>query len=123
MVEQVLGACRVLIVEDEYSLAEELRSELSEAGAVVVGPVGDLQRAIELVTAEKDLHAAVLDINIRGEDIFPLADLLAERGVPMVFATGYYDFPIPSRFAHIISCVKPVQHSALIEAIRIAIQR
>ena len=121
MVERVLEACCVLIVEDEYSLAEELRSELTDAGAVVIGPVGNIERAIELVNGENRIDAAVLDINIRGDYVFPLADMLAERGIPIIFATGYDDLSIPSRFAHIAICVKPVRHLALIEAISAAV--
>lgn len=71
MVEQVLAARRVLIVEDEYTLADELRSELSRVGAVVIGPVGHLQGAIDLVRAEKEIDVAVLDVNLRGEAVFP----------------------------------------------------
>lgn len=117
MVEQVLAARRVLIVEDEYTLADELRSELSRVGAVVIGPVGHLQGAIDLVRAEKEIDVAVLDVNLRGEAVFPLADMLAERGVPMVFATGYDSLPVPLRFAHIATFIKPVPISAMIAII------
>lgn len=122
MVEPLLASRRVLIVEDEYALADELGYELSRAGALVIGPVGSLQGAIDLVRTEKEIDLAVLDVNLRGEAVFPLADLLAERGVPMVFATGYDALSIPPRFAEIATFVKPVAFSALIEAISSATQ-
>lgn len=124
MVEQILTACRVLVVEDEYALADELRYELTRVGATVIGPVGQLQRAIDLVTPEVDIDVAVLDVNLGDEAVYPLADLLATRGVRMIFATGYEARSIPSRFAHVPTFVKPVAMSALVEAvIRSCIQR
>lgn len=117
MVEQLLAACRVLIVEDEYALADELSSELSRAGAVVIGPVGHLQGALDLAKTETAIDLAVLDVNLRGESVFPVADLLAARGVPMVFATGYDALSIPPRFAHFATFVKPVAISTLIKAV------
>lgn len=122
MVEQILAATRVLIVEDEYALADELSYELSRVGAVVIGPAGNLQGALDLVKSEIEIGLAVLDVNLRGEAVFPVADLLAERGIPMVFATGYDALSIPPRFAHIATFIKPVAISALVEAVRSKIQ-
>lgn len=122
MVEQLLADCRVLIVEDEYALADELRYELSRVGAFVIGPVGNLQGAIDLVCAEGEIDLAVLDLNLIGEAVFPVADRLAERGVPMVFATGYDTPSVPPRFSQIATFVKPVAIITLIETIRSKIQ-
>ncbi len=84
-----LAGARVLIVEDAALLAMELETGLSEAGAVVVGPAYELAEALALL--DQPLDAAVLDANLNGLSVGPVADILAERGVPFVFATGYGD--------------------------------
>jgi PAS domain S-box-containing protein len=84
-----LAGARVLIVEDAALLAMELETGLSEAGAVVVGPAYELEEALALL--DQPLDAAVLDANLNGLSVGPVADILAERGVPFVFATGYGD--------------------------------
>ncbi|TPG37959.1 PAS domain S-box protein [Roseomonas nepalensis] len=81
---------RVLVVEDETLIAMELETALEEIGLEVVGPAQNLTDALRLVRDETELHAAVLDVNLGGEDrVFPVADILLTRGVPIVFATGY----------------------------------
>jgi PAS domain S-box-containing protein len=80
---------RLLIVEDALLLALELEAGLTEAGAVVVGSAADLKEAMGMVGL--DIDAAVLDANLNGESVRPVAEALAARGVPFVFATGYGD--------------------------------
>jgi CheY-like chemotaxis protein len=85
-----LKGLRVLVVEDEMMVSMLIEDMLSDLGCVVTGPASRLDEAIELVqTAEID--CAVLDVNLGGQPIFPLADLLRERGAPFAFATGYGD--------------------------------
>ena len=84
-----LSGARVLIVEDAALLAMELETGLSEAGAMVIGPAYELEEAMALL--DQPLDAAVLDANLNGLSVSPAADILAERGVPFVFATGYGD--------------------------------
>jgi DNA-binding response OmpR family regulator len=78
----------VLLVEDEALIAMELEMALENAGAVVVGPVYSLPTALEAARAT-ELAAAVLDVDLGGRDVFPVADLLLARGVPFVFHTGH----------------------------------
>jgi DNA-binding response OmpR family regulator len=83
---------RVLIVEDEALIGMLLEDELLKAGAEVVGPACSVKEALELidqVAADGGLSAAVLDINLEGETVSPVADRLAALSVPFVFATGY----------------------------------
>ncbi|KQW73489.1 histidine kinase [Phenylobacterium sp. Root77] len=87
---------RVLIVEDAVLLALELETGLSEAGALVVGPAYELEEAMNLLGSEID--AAVLDANLNGLSVTPVAEALAARGVPFVFATGYGDSGAPMGF-------------------------
>jgi CheY-like chemotaxis protein len=84
----VLGNKRILVVEDEAIVADMLEDILVDLGAVVVGPAGTIARSLELVRSEQ-IDAAILDVNVREERIDAVADLLRERMVPMVFATGY----------------------------------
>ncbi|OYU71364.1 MAG: hypothetical protein CFE28_16005 [Alphaproteobacteria bacterium PA2] len=80
---------RVLIVEDAVLLALELETGLSDAGAHVIGPAYELEEALALL--DQEIDAAVLDANLNGESVMPVAQALAERGVPFIFATGYGD--------------------------------
>lgn len=95
------------MVEDEYLIALQVETSLGDAGAEVVGPVGTLRGALNAVSGAGRLDAAVLDINLRGETVYPLADALVARGVPFVFATGYDQATIPERYAGVAVCDKP----------------
>lgn len=83
-----LAGKRVLLVEDEVLIAEMVADMLVGLGATVVGPATTLEAGLALAGSE-DVDAAVLDINLRGERIDPVADLLEARGIPVLFATGY----------------------------------
>jgi CheY-like chemotaxis protein len=85
-----LAGLRVLVVEDEMMVSMLIEDMLTDLGCTVVGPAARLDEAIELARGS-DLDCAVLDVNLGGQPIFPLADLLRERGKPFAFATGYGD--------------------------------
>lgn len=116
MAEPRLRGCRILVTEDEFLLADDLETELAEAGAVVVGPASHVAAAQALLAAER-FDAAILDINLRGEMVYELADWLAARQVPFLFATGYDASVIPHRFDHVIRCDKPIQYGKVTEAL------
>ncbi|WP_267394585.1 MULTISPECIES: response regulator [unclassified Sphingomonas] len=118
-----LRGCRILVAEDEYLLADDLTSALAEVGAVVVGPAPSLAAALRLIATEPPLDGAVLDINLAGEVVYPVADLLIERGVRLVFATGYDASAILTRYAGIPRCEKPVSMRKLAQAIGHAISQ
>ena len=105
---------RVLVVEDEYFIADEMRHVFEKAGATVLGPVPTVEAALNLLSRTSTLDGAVLDINLRGKMGYPVADALMERGVPLVFATGYDDAAIPRKYGAVPRCEKPV------DAVRIA---
>jgi DNA-binding response OmpR family regulator len=101
------GAPRILVAEDEYLIARHMRTLLRRLGGDVVGPVPDLDRAIELARTER-LAAAILDIKLAdGRTAYPLADLLAERGVPFLFVSGYSPQDLPRRYRKVPLIVKP----------------
>ncbi len=79
----------MLVVEDEYVIADDIARTLGWLGAEVVGPVPDRDEALALLSSGKRIDLAVLDINLHVEVVHPVADALQDRGVPFVFATGY----------------------------------
>ena len=85
---------RVLIVEDEYYLAADLAEALQARGARIVGPVGTFDEALAAVAAD-EIDMALLDMNLRGEMSFAVAERLDEAGIPFVIATGYSTESLP----------------------------
>lgn len=85
-----LNGLRVLVVEDEMMVSMLIEDMLSDLGCVVIGPAARLDEALELAR-DSEIDCAVLDVNLGGQPIFPVADLLRERGRPYAFATGYGD--------------------------------
>jgi PAS domain S-box-containing protein len=83
------NGARVLLVEDETIVALEFETTLRRLGYQVVGPAATLREALRLIETEERIDAAVLDINLAGSPSYPAAERLSERGVPVVFATGY----------------------------------
>ena len=104
-----LSRRRVLAVEDEYFIAEELEEALRQAGATVLGPVPSVDGALALLRSEAAPEAAILDVNLCGEMVYPVADFLIARGVPFVFATGYDQTVLPERYAAIRRLEKPFE--------------
>jgi CheY-like chemotaxis protein len=106
---------RLLVVEDEYIVAADLAASLESLGAEVIGPAASVQEALSFV--QKDgvpLDGAVLDINLRNERVYPVADMLRARGIPFVFTTGYDAVAIPSAYAQVPRCEKPVDRTQLV---------
>lgn len=83
-----LQGLRVLVVEDEALIAMTMADVLEEAGCTVVGPMPRLDLAVKAAHEEK-IDAALLDVNLAGEAVFPVADVLEGRKIPFIFLTGY----------------------------------
>jgi response regulator RpfG family c-di-GMP phosphodiesterase len=98
---QDLVGCRVLLIEDEFYIADDLGQRLSAHGAILLGPMPTLERALVMVETADRIDGAVVDINLRGEMAFPVVDTLQERAVPLFFATGYNAVAIPDRCQHV----------------------
>ena len=109
MHDTALAGRRILVVEDDYLLAESLNDLLVEAGINVVGPVGSVPDALSLVASGQAIDGALLDVNVRGQAVFPVADALMERGVPFSFCSGYDRYTLPQRFAHLSYCMNALQ--------------
>jgi CheY-like chemotaxis protein len=108
---------RVLVVEDEYFIADDLVRALERRGAEVVGPASTVQQALELLSSTAEISGAVLDVNLRGERVFPLADELMRRGVPFVFATGYDQGSLPEANRQVPCWEKPYNDEGLVQAL------
>lgn len=102
---QGLTGKRILIVEDEFYIASNLRRSLHNLGAMVIGPAPDLATALPL--AEDALDAAVLDVNLDYERSFPVVDRLRERGVPFMLLTGYDAWALPEAYQDAPCLAKP----------------
>jgi len=108
---------RILVIEDEYMAAEDLRRDLENAGAVVVGPVPSIADALTLLAQKEVIDGAILDVNLRGEKAYPVADALRERGIPFVLATGYEHWALPEAYKNLPRCDKPVDLRHLARAL------
>jgi CheY-like chemotaxis protein len=107
---------RVLIVEDEFFVAQEMARLFRSVGARVFGPTPTAQAAMALAQ-EEQIDAAVLDIRLRDGDVYEFADFLSRNGIPFVFATGYDPATIPERFSHIKVHQKPVEAAKVAAAL------
>ncbi len=120
MMAHGLQGCRVLVVEDETLIAVMIEEVLHDLGCVVVGPVGKLSAALRLAT-EETLDAAILDISIRGGMVYPVAEVLLNRHVPFVFASGYGDWVLPDVFGDQPRLTKPFSMRELEEMVTLMI--
>jgi DNA-binding response OmpR family regulator len=102
----------VLVVEDEYLIRMLLEDMLADLGYAVAGAVGSIAEARDLA-AKAEFSVAILDVNLDGEEIFPVADILAERGLPFVFVTGYGERVLPDRYRDRPTLQKPFQANQL----------
>ena len=97
---------RVLVVEDEMTIALMIEEMLHDLGAQVIGPESRLDAALRLA-GEAPIDAAILDVNIRGGNSYPVADILAERGIPFIFCSGYNEWALEERHRDRPRLMKP----------------
>ena len=108
LLASALRGRRILVVEDEYMMADDLQYDLEQAGAQVIGPVPSVADALRLLATQEAIDGAILDVNLRGEKAYPVADVLRERGIPFVLATGYEQWALPEAYKDVPRCEKPV---------------
>lgn len=113
---------RVIIAEDEFFIAVDIAEQLQSIGARIVAMRSSLTE-MQAIDAAEQIDAAVLDINLQGELVYPLVDSLIQRDVPVVFVTGYSAEAIPARYANIERCEKPIGAPELAKAIGRAIAK
>jgi DNA-binding response OmpR family regulator len=121
-VEPSAGALRdmrVLIAEDEFLVGIQLEADLRSAGCSTIGPFNTLQVATQASRRER-FDVALLDINLNGTMVYPLADELSARGLPFVFLSGYISADLPERFRQSPQILKPHDPAALMKELRAA---
>jgi len=118
MASTPLAGRKILLVEDDFLIAQVIVDLLEDAGATVIGPLGTIEDAL---TAAADssltVDSAILDINLHGLASYTVADALNARNVRVVFATGYGKQGIEASYQHYPSCTKPFTWQALLSAL------
>ena len=115
-----LAGKRILIVEDEIIVALDLANEISADGVKAIGPVSTVIAALDAI-ANTELDGVILDLKLRGEMAFPVADVLADRHIPFVFMTALDAGEIPSRHANVRCVQKPVSTEVICRALEATI--
>ena len=107
-----LTGCRVLVVEDEVLIGMVLEDILEMLDCTLAGSAATMDEAWRIVE-DAEFDVAILDVNIGAEPVFPLADAIRERGVPVVFATGSLPDSLPERFADCAVLEKPYVYAGV----------
>lgn len=108
---------RVLVVEDEYFLASDMKRALIKEGSEVIGPVGSAHAALELLKMQIP-DAAILDINLGTSQGYEIADALDKLSVPYLFVSGYDIWSIPERYRDVPRLAKPLEQVRIVEALK-----
>lgn len=114
---QAFAGRRVLVVEDESLVAMLLETILEDMGCVPVGPAATVDEGLELAGGDEPIDAALLDVNVAGKQVFPIAEALKARGVPFVFSTGYGEGGLPDEWRGQPTLQKPFTESAVRDAL------
>jgi CheY-like chemotaxis protein len=109
---------RILVVEDEPMICLLLEDILADLGCEVIGPALDIDRAMELVERHVDIDTAILDVNLGGRSVLPVAEVLSKRGVPFLFATGLNAEGLPQDWQDHSIIRKPMTATVLADALR-----
>lgn len=104
---RALAGRRILVVEDEPLVALLIEDLLLDAGAEVIGPAATVAAALALVAADRP-EGALLDVNLEGEFVYPVAEDLARRGTPFAFVTGYSQLGVDPSFGNVTVLPKPL---------------
>lgn len=104
---------RILVVEDESLVAMLLETILDDLGCETVGPVASVAEALNVIAARDDIDGGLLDVNVAGVEIFPVAEALEARGLPFVFSTGYGEGGLPEIWRGRITLQKPFTEAAV----------
>ena len=102
-----------MIVEDQYTIATEMRRLLEPLGIEILGPFAGVSQAMEATTSAIDV--ALLDINLQGYSVFPVADELTRRSIPFAFVTAYETNVLPPAYQGVARVEKPVDRLALLK--------
>jgi CheY-like chemotaxis protein len=115
-------AKRILVVEDELMIRMLLEDMLGELGYTVAAEAARIEEALE-AAKNADFDIAILDVNLNGQPISPVADALVARGMPFVFATGYGERGLPEPYRDRPTLKKPFQMDGLKQMLQTALDR
>lgn len=107
---------RIFLVEDEPVIRMMVVDMLEELGHTIAGEAGKVDQAIELAQST-DFDIAILDVNLDGDLVTPVAELIEARGLPIIFATGYGAWGVPEEFQDCAALQKPFELKALAAAL------
>ena len=113
---QAFAGRRVLVVEDEALVAMLLETILEDMGCMAVGPAATVDEGLRMA-ADEAVDAALLDVNVAGRQVFPVAQALKDRGVPFVFSTGYGEGGLPDEWRGQPTLQKPFTEAAVRDAL------
>ena len=113
---QTFAGRRVLVVEDEALVAMLLETILEDMGCIAVGPAATVDEGLRMA-ADEAVDAALLDVNVAGRQVFPVAQALKDRGVPFVFSTGYGEGGLPDEWRGQPTLQKPFTEAAVRDAL------
>lgn len=116
-------AARILVVEDEFFIAQEIADAVTLAGFAVVGPFARVAEALRHLEVGPACDAAVLDVSLRNESSLPVAEALARRGIPFVVVTGFSPDQLPGAMAAAPVLAKPLDSDELIAALGAIVPR
>jgi CheY-like chemotaxis protein len=114
---------RVVVVEDDSLICLLFEDMLTDLGCKVVGTAYDFKGATELAQSGESIDVAILDVNLGGQQVYPVADILSRRGIPFLFATGMGAGGLPADWQGHCSVSKPMTMESLSEALGCAIKR
>ncbi len=113
---QSLNGCRILVIEDEQFLADELDRALKDSGAKVIGPIASVSDVMKMAD-QGELDAAVIDVNLHDELAYGIADELSRQQIPFVFATGYDSPAFPDRYRHVTCWHTPLEPAMIVNGL------
>ncbi|HUG61015.1 MAG TPA: response regulator [Methylomirabilota bacterium] len=116
-----IGPCRVMVLEDEFFIADEIAYILETAGFAVVGPVATVAEALGTL-ADGPVDAAVIDANLRGESSVAVAAALRREGIPFVVCSGYRVEDLIPTFGSVTLVAKPVHSGRLVTALKSSLE-
>jgi CheY-like chemotaxis protein len=116
------GRKRVLVIEDELMIRMLLQDMLTDLGHAIAAETGRIEEALSLAK-RAEFDVAILDVNLNGQPVTPVVEVLVERGLPFVFATGYGQRGVPEPYRGTPTLQKPFQADALAEAIKTVVTR
>ena len=120
---EALKGLKVFVVEDESLVAMQLEDMLEDAGCELVGLAMRVKRALEMLEGDPAIDVAILDVNIGGDKVYPVAERLRTLGVPLVFATGYGRAGVEDAWQTCEILQKPYTWGEVEAIVRLAIAR